>query len=153
MLKETYDAIPKLNKKDLSAATTLYFYTTFILLLYIVFINNDAKSILDYYYPLSILIVIGGLSMATEEWSDLSKLITITTLVRYIVPGLLVLLVKSNTNINVHALKYLFYGIVLYNVYLLLFYNRNMWEQYGTKELNIAFLSSGIVGTMLSLIH
>ena len=147
MFCQILDEFPKINQNSFKKATTISFYLTVFIILFTIITKN--KFLIKYYFPISIFICIGGLSMATNEWKDLNKLITCGTLVRYIIPCLLIVWLlhqsqslpnKENNIIN--SLLILITFFVIYNIYLLIFYKKNAWEVYGTYELNVALISS-----------
>ena len=110
-----------------------------------------------FYLPISIFICVAGLSLVTDQWSNLNELITPKTIVRYFIPliTLILIVIANNSEIIdkqkylINALVLLFILFIIYNLYLYLFYQKNAWDNYGYNELNIAIISSLFVNIIV----
>ena len=128
-------------------ATTLSFYITIILLI----IGNT-----DYIYnylPISTIIMIGGTSLDTYEWTKPMLAVSPTNLLQHILPFISLYTVfklknkKTFPNYNGKQYKIALIGFISYSAYLLLL-RSHIWNVYGTKQANIIIVSIIIILTI-----
>ena len=128
-------------------ATTLSFYITIILLI----IGNT-----DYIYnylPLSTIIMIGGTSLYTYEWTKPMSALSTINLLHHILPFVALYTVfklknkKPIPNYNGKQYKIALIGFIAYSVYLLLL-RTHIWNVFGTKQANIMIVSIIIILTI-----